>query len=246
MKPVDIGKKLWGFYSDAHTIISMVKGGDSSTSKSATDTSGARADTKGKDQTDERLTLASFARAIWRLENDFKMSHKEAVAGIQNLLTVINSYTQKEINAISLTFGLEQSKIENRSYDKNTGKPSSKETTYENLDGQEIAIMIVRANDPNFTRLVCDFSIASTKVFAENIKLWKKRIWDLLSTFDKKLDKTLDEIGELLDKPFQEMSVSNPNGLYKPPIWVSFTFFWRSYFIKKYRQKHLENLSMNQ
>lgn len=254
MKINEMGEKFWDIFSDVHTIISILMGNRSPTEKPSNNSGrgpGIKADSKGRDQTDERLTLTAFARAIERaVKEDVCCDFAEAKKRALRILKIINSYNPLEIRCLSLTFGLEQSTVTHIVVEepKDTNKKgeedrvSQEKTFAQNKEGQDMFIALIRSNDDTFTRAFCDFAISATKIFGYNVAKWQQTALDFLSKSDIKITQGLEELGNMLDKPFQKMSKDNPDGLYKPPLWTDFMIFGRKAAIERCREKHLENL----
>ncbi len=247
----DFATKAWTWYSDIHTALSLLKGKDPSKQSSRNDNAGAKADSKGTGQMDERLTLTAFARAIKKIYKDEDIpeidSLKEAQRRALRVLKVINSYNPLEIRAISLTLGLEQdtpvsSTPKKEGGDKNKPEPTTK-VAFQNEAGQDMfGLLICRNSDP-FTREFCNFAISSTQILGHNIAKWQEHAINFLVKSDEKIASVLDDVSDYMSNVLPLISLEHPDGVYRPPIWTDFLPFWmRKRKIEECRQKYLADL----
>ncbi len=249
----DFTTKAWNWYSDAHTILSLLKDKDPSKQSSGNDNAGAKADLKGTGQMDERLTLTAFARAIKKFHEDSGFSLAKAENRALKVLRVMNSYNPLEIRCLSLTFGLEQdtptSNAPNTSKKNKQGKGGNKEpkpttkAAFENKAGQDMFILLIRKNNDEFTREFCDFAISSTQILGHNIAKWQEHAINFLIKSDERVARVLDDASDYMSNILPLISLEHPNGTFRPPIWTDFLPFWmRKRKIEECRQKYLADL----
>ncbi len=241
----DFTTKAWNWYSDAHTVLSLLKGKDPSKQSSRNDNAGAKADLKGTGQMDERLTLTAFARAIKKFHEDSGFSLAKAENRALKVLRVMNSYNPLEIRCLSLTFGLEQdtptSNAPNTSKKNKQGKGGK--AAFENKAGQDMFILLIRKNNDEFTREFCNFAISSTQILGHNIAKWQENAISFLVKSDEKIASVLDDVSDYLSSALPLISLEHPDGIFVPPIWTGFLPFWmRKRKIEECRQKHLTEL----
>jgi hypothetical protein len=239
--------KLERFINIANFVKSFLS--SDATKKVATaSVEGMRAHHKGKGQTDERLTLTSFARAIIRLQEDpYGLTAEDATKRIWNMLKIINSYTPEEIQCISLTFGLEQSKIkpeipQGKGKDGEEKQPIKK-TTFENVDGQDMAMMLAYYDNPEFTKEFCKFAISSNGLWAFEVQKWKNHLLNFLQKNHVVITKTLNEFADGLQKTLKNPTDSNGNEvpIFRAPHRTNFILFNRTEKIAKLEKEYYKN-----